>query len=222
LREERITQKTIIMVAIEKNSQARKRSVLDYTLCITATCLFFLVLVVFDTYEYFTVPGAHHARKHIHNGANKVHSSVNSMAALFQDMTKEEKLEMDHEVEEAVELVRKKHDEVEEIVEKVAEMEKEVHNTDAGDSTTTEENDVDEEKAAEEEEKKEEIIEEMVEKELGLENWCGSCRWMGMGFNCDQRVTYMIQKYGLDEVSAKEANIEHCSNKGRRMLRYSA
>ena len=73
----------------------------------------------------------------------------------------------------------------------------------------------------EEEEKKEEIVEAMVEKELGLENWCGECKWANMGFNCDKRVSWMMDTYHITEVAAKEANIEQCVKKRRKeMLRY--
>lgn len=206
------------MVSIEK-SQQPQRSVIDFPICVSTSFLLFLIIILFDAYEYITVPGANHARKHIRTGVQKVHTSVNSMAALVQQMTKEEKQEMEWEVEEAEELVRKKHDEVEEIVERVEEMEKEVHNKKPdADNSTTEEKETDEEKAVEEE-KKEEIVEAIMEKELGLENWCGGCKWLNMGFNCDKRVSYMMEQYGISEVAAKEANIEHCSNKGRRMLR---
>lgn len=127
-------------------------------------------------------------------------------------MTKAEYEEMRREVEEAKEVVRKKHDEVEEIVEKVQELEKE-------DKPATQDAPpavpVTAQEKAVEEEKREEIVEAIVEKELGLENWCGSCKWQSMSFTCDQRVSYMIQQYQIPEVAAKEANIEHCSNARR-------
>ena len=217
------------MVSIEKKP---RRSAMDYSICGCLALLLFLVLILFDFYEYITVPGAKHARHHIRTGVKKVYTSVNTMAALVEQMTAEEKQELEREAEEAEELVHKKHDEVEEIVERVEEMEKELHSdvkSDATEEMTDEgkkaaaiiSDELTEEEKAAEEEKKEEIVEATVEKELGLDNWCGGCQWNNMGFNCDKRVSWMMQTYSISEAAAKEANIDVCSSKGRRrMLRH--
>eukprot|EP00584_Thalassiosira_punctigera_P000502 CAMPEP_0172542328 /NCGR_PEP_ID=MMETSP1067-20121228/12971_1 /TAXON_ID=265564 ORGANISM="Thalassiosira punctigera, Strain Tpunct2005C2" /NCGR_SAMPLE_ID=MMETSP1067 /ASSEMBLY_ACC=CAM_ASM_000444 /LENGTH=191 /DNA_ID=CAMNT_0013328553 /DNA_START=362 /DNA_END=937 /DNA_ORIENTATION=- len=187
------------MVSMSEKIQP-KRSAIDYSIVACLAFIFLLVIILVDAYEYATVPGAKHARKHIHN-------SVESMSAFVEQMTKKEKEEMRHEVEEAVEAVQKKHDEVEEIVEKVEKIEKEVQKQPAVEETA--------EEKARKEEKKEEVVEEMVEESLGLENWCGGCKWRDMGFTCDKRVNWMMDQYHVTEVAAKEANIQHCSNKKR-------
>lgn len=205
------------MVAIGKTHP--QRSAIDYTIYFCLTIVLLLVIILIDAYEYVSVPGAKHASNHIRTGVNlageKLHTGVESITGL-ELMTKAEKEEMRREVEEAKEVVRKKHDEVEEIVEEVEILEKEAHKPAATpDAPAAPVAVVTAQEKAVEEEKKEVIVEEMVEKQLGLEKWCGDCKWKDMGFTCDQRVSYMIEKYEISEVEAKEANINHCSNARR-------
>ncbi len=110
-------------------------------------------------------------------------------------MTKKEEAQLEVEIEEAKTVVHDKIEEVKEIVEKVEEMEHELKPETAP---------VTEEEKEEEKEEEEAIVEKTVEHELGIDKWCGSCTWQTSGFTCDKRKTWLMERYHIDEVEAKE------------------
>lgn len=111
-------------------------------------------------------------------------------------MTKQELAQLKLEVEQAKSVVHDKKQEVEEIVEKVELMEHELKPETAPIT------------AEEEKEKEEAIVEKTVEHELGIDKWCGSCKWKDMGFNCDKRVSWLMERYHIEELEAKEASLD--------------
>ena len=48
-----------------------------------------------------------------------------------------------------------------------------------------------------------EQLDEMVKNgNLGLDKWCGDCKWNG-GTSCESRKEYFISQYGHSEISGK-------------------
>lgn len=177
-----------------------QRSALDYSIVACFTLILLLFILLLDAYEYVTVPGASHAR-------NQLHQGVESLTGM-ELMSKEEIAQLKLDLEQAKMVVHDKQEEVKEIVEKVEKMEHEMKPETA--PVTVEEQ-------AEEKKKEEAIIEKTVEHELGLDKWCGGCKWKSMPFNCDARVAFLIDKYHIDELEAKEASLVDCHT--RRNLR---
>lgn len=175
------------------------RSTLDYSLIACFTLIVLLAILLLDAFEYITVPGASLAR-----------GKISSMSAAAT--TKGELAEVEKQIEEAKVLLAEKHDEVEKLVTKVeAEIKKE--ETPAGEPAKVET--PAEQKV--EEEKKEQVIAAVVEKELGIDNFCGSCQYGQMNFNCAKRVSWMMDSYGITEDMAKESTLSRCSLPHRRL-----
>mmetsp|Transcript_31902 Transcript_31902/g.52030 ORF Transcript_31902/g.52030 Transcript_31902/m.52030 type:complete len:198 (-) Transcript_31902:55-648(-) len=179
------------------------RSILDYSLIACFTLVILLALLVLDAFEYISVPGGKGANGNIHTGIEA--------ATGMSIMSKDELLELQKQIEDAKVVLQEKHDEVEKIVNKVEEEIK-VEETPAGEPPKVE-------TAAEkkeEEVKKEEIVEAIVEKELGIDKFCGSCQYKAMNFNCAKRVSWMIESYGITEDLAKESVLNSCHYRLRR------
>ncbi len=177
-----------------------QRSALDYSIVACFTLILLLFILLLDAYEYVTVPGANHAR-------NQLHQGVESLTGM-ELMSKEEIAQLKLDLEQAKMVVHDKQEEVKEIVEKVEKMEHEMKPETA--PVTVEEQ-------VEEKKKEEAIIEKTVEHELGLDKWCGGCKWKSMPFTCDARVAFLVDKYQIDELEAKEASLVDCHT--RRNLR---
>ena len=187
---------------IQSSSPTGQRSPLDYSIVVCSTLVLLLFILLLDAYEYVTVPGARHAQKQLHEG-------VESLTGM-EIMTKKEIAELKKQLEEAKSVVHDKKVEVEEIVHKVEKMEHEIKPESAP---------VTKEEKEEEKEKEEEIVEKAVEKELGLDKWCGSCKWRQTPWPCDQRVSFLIGKYHVGKVEAKEALLLNKECHTRRNLR---
>jgi hypothetical protein len=69
---------------------------------------------------------------------------------------------------------------------------------------------------------KEEVIEEIVEKELGIDEFCPECIWLETSpHRCDKRLKWLMAHYNLEEDAGKESLLEQgCRKKsgGRRRL----
>ena len=61
-----------------------------------------------------------------------------------------------------------------------------------------------------EEKKEEDVIEAVIEKELGIDQFCGDCQFGGMKFTCDTRVSWMVKTYGITEDAAKMSALQFC------------
>lgn len=125
-------------------------------------------------------------------------------------MTKQELAQLKLDVEQAKSVVHDKKEEVEEIVEKVELMEHELK---------PETVPVTKEEQEEEKEKEQEIVQKTVEKELGIDKWCGSCKWKDMGFSCDRRVSWLMERYHIEELEAKEASLNQGCHTRRNLRR---
>ena len=44
-----------------------------------------------------------------------------------------------------------------------------------------------------------------ADTDLGLDKWCGTCKWSGGKDTCDMRKDYFVGTYGHNEISAKVA-----------------
>jgi hypothetical protein len=73
-------------------------------------------------------------------------------------------------------------------------------------------------------EEKEEIIQEIVETEAGLDDWCGDCIWLGTSdHSCEARLNWIKRYYKAEDDSGKVALMKDgCSIKngkvGRRRM----
>lgn len=124
--------------------------------------------------------------------------------------------EVEKQIHDAKAILSEKQLEVEKIVDKV---EDEIEKTDSAknnevETTTT----TTEEDKRHDEEVKEKVIEAVVEKELGLDKWCGQCKYANMPFTCATRVEWMMKRYKITEDEAKESTMEYCGGKSRRIL----
>jgi len=175
---------------IQGANNTGQRSTLDYSIVGCFTLILLLFILLLDAYEYVAVPGASHARNQLHQGLE----GLTGMDIL----SKKEQVQLEVEVEEAITVVHEKKEEVEEIVKKVEEMEHELKPETA--PATVEEQ-------VEEKEKEEAIVEKTVEHELGIDKWCASCTWQNTGFTCEKRVSWLMERYHIDDVEAKEATL---------------
>ena len=192
-------------------------------------------VLALDTYEYVSVPGADEAR-------NTIHTGIENFSGM-EIMTKEERAALSAEIESAKALVAAKHKELENIMFKMeneekkkeaekareaaitaAKMSAEVDNKKsdeikvAPDSTTVTKP---EETRQQEDERNDHIIETILEKELGIDKFCGDCMWKNT-FRCDHRVAWMVDRYKITMDVAKEAVLDECTKPTGRALRRSA
>jgi hypothetical protein len=194
-------------------------SILDYSIVGCFALIFLLVIVLLDAYEYVTVPGVSSLRGAGRGGtvgpdvaAMSAREHGAAMEAMTASATKEDLDEAKREIAAAKEVIAKTRAEVETIVGKVEDHLKEeaAEASKKGENPTT----VVEtpEEKMKEIVKKEEIVEVVVEKELGIDNWCGTCVWKNT-FSCDKRKSWLMERYGITEVEAKEACAEFCIKK---------
>ena len=185
-----------------QNYTTTTRSTLDYSIVACFTLILLLFILLLDAYEYVAVPGASHARNQLHQGLEDITG--------MKMMTKQELAQLKLDVEQAKSVVHDKKEEVEEIVEKVELMEHELK---------PETVPVTKEEQEEEKEKEQEIVQKTVEKELGIDKWCGSCKWKDMGFSCDRRVSWLMERYHIEELEAKEASLNQGCHTRRNLRR---
>ena len=186
----------------QNHTTTTTRSTLDYSIVACFTLILLLFILLLDAYEYVAVPGASHARNQLHQGLEDITG--------MKMMTKQELAQLKLDVEQAKSVVHDKKEEVEEIVEKVELMEHELKPETV--PVTKEEQD-------EEKEKEQEIVQKTVEKELGIDKWCGSCKWKDMGFSCDRRVSWLMERYHIEELEAKEASLNQGCHTRRNLRR---
>ena len=196
------TTKMNIMNILGQNHTTTTRSTLDYSIVACFTLILLLFILLLDAYEYVAVPGASHARNQLHQGLEDITG--------MKMMTKQELAQLKLDVEQAKSVVHDKKEEVEEIVEKVELMEHELK----PDTVP-----VTEEEQEEEKEKEQEIVQKTVEKELGIDKWCGSCKWKDTGFSCDRRVSWLMERYHIEELEAKEASLNQGCHTRRNLRR---
>ena len=201
------------------NSSPHGHSILDYSIVGCFALIFLLVILLLDAYEYVTVPGVSSLRGGGRGGtvgsdvaAMSAREHGAAMEAMTASATKEDLDEAKREIAAAKAVIDKMHAEVETVVGKVEDHIKE----EAAEAAKNGENptaivETPKEKM-QEIVKKEEIVETIVEKELGIDKWCGTCIWKN-NFTCDKRKSWLMERYGITEVEAKEACAEFCINK---------
>ncbi|KAL3822434.1 hypothetical protein ACHAXA_007441 [Cyclostephanos tholiformis] len=201
------------------NPSSFGHSFLDYSIVGCGALILLLVILLLDAYEYVTVPGASMLRggglgKTV--GSDIVMSARDqgaAMEAMDASATKEDLDKAKRDVDAAKATLAKVHAEIEEIVSKTEDNMKEEKTTKAeknGENPTK----VIEtpEEIKKEEAKKEEIVEAIVEKELGIDKWCGTCIWNNYT-TCDNRKNWLMSRYGISEAVAKEGVAEFCIKK---------
>jgi len=180
----------------------------DYTLLTCATLTLFFFLLVLDAYEYVSVPGASDAR-------DKIHTGVENLSGM-EIMTKEERAAMTKEIHDAKLLVEKKHEELKGILDRMEREERDIEEIKSALSKASglDVSEIDVKKLGEIEgdleEEEEEIIEPILEKELGVDKFCGDCVWNG-AIPCSKRVSWMMKRYKISELEAKESVKEDCT-----------
>ncbi|KAL7461880.1 hypothetical protein ACHAXS_002284 [Conticribra weissflogii] len=185
----------------------------DYTLLTCATLTLFLFLLVLDAYEYVSVPGASDAR-------DKIHTGVENLSGM-EIMTKEERAAMTQEIRDAKLLVEKKHEELKGILDRMEREERDIEEIKSALSKASgvDASEIDVKKLDEIEgdleEEEEEIIEPILEKELGVDKFCGDCIWNG-AIPCSKRVSWMMKRYKISELEAKESVKGDCTKPEKR------
>jgi hypothetical protein len=181
--------------------------------------IFLLVLLLLDAYEYVTVPGASSLRAGGRGRTidSNVVVSAREQGAIMEAMTasasKEDLEEAKRDIDAAKDILAKTRAEVEIVVGKVDDHLKEVKTAEAAKSDEKPVTVVETPKEAMQKEvKKEELVEAMVEKELGIDKWCGTCIWNNFA-KCDRRKEWLMAKYKITEVVAKEGLKEFCFKK---------
>ena len=214
------------------SSDRSGRSLLDYSIVGCFILILGLVVILLDTYEYVNV-GLHlrgGGGVTTNNNAESTSTQLNAReeGALMEAMTssyatKQEDIdETNREIDKAKTILAKKQAEVETIVKHMDDDSNEVV---AGVVTTPEEKKiVDEIKEVvimkesndtlDQVKEEELIVEAVVEKELGIDQWCGTCIWKDI-FKCDHRLTWLMNKYTETEIVIKESLIKdgHCTGK---------
>jgi hypothetical protein len=204
------------------------RSLLDYSL-VTCFSLILLLLgiLIFDPFNETSIDST--SRSHpsslvawdnaaAGDGSNTIldHQQEIDAAAVTSNS---ELIEVEKQIHDAKAILSEKQDEVEKIVDKV---EDEIKDDTSGKVVDGNNNKVETaEEKQHEEEIKEKVIEAVVEKELGLDNWCANCKFRGMPFTCANRVDWVMNKYKITYDVAKESTMEYCTKGGgqaRRML----
>jgi hypothetical protein len=202
------------------------RSLLDYSLVACfGLILLLLGILLFDPSEQTSVdskssPSSLLAWDNNTDGTtnNKIdhQHEIDAAAAV----SKSELDEVEKRIHDAQAILSEKQDEVEKIVEKVENEIKDEKSTDSNSSNKPAGTISEKEKQQREEEMKEKVIEAVVEKELGLDKWCGQCKYASMPFTCQARVKWMMNKYKITEDEAKESTMEYCGGgqPGRRLF----
>jgi hypothetical protein len=204
---------------ITLNPSPPGRSILDYSIVGCFVLIFLLVLLLLDAYEYVTVPGASSLRAGGRGRTidSNVVVSARDQGAIMEAMTasasKEDLEEAKRDIDAAKDILAKTRAEVEIVVGKVDDHLKEVKTAEAAKSDEKPVTVVETPKEAMQKEvKKEELVEAMVEKELGIDKWCGTCIWNNFA-KCDRRKEWLMAKYKITEVVAKEGLKEFCFKK---------
>lgn len=194
-------------------------SCLDYSIVGCAAIILLLIIVLLDAYEYVSVPGASVLRGSGGGLGKAIGSDVvvsareqgAAMEAMTASATKEDLEEAKREIDEAKATLAKLHAEVAKIVDKAEvelKEEKVVEAAKNGESPIIK---TPEEKKKEEV-KKEEIVETIVDKELGIDKWCGTCIWNNF-VSCDRRKDWLMITYKITEEVAKESCAQWCIKK---------
>ena len=207
------------------------RSLLDYSIVGCFILIIGLVVVLLDTYEYVNVGlhlrvGGAGARDN-NDTASSTSKQLNArkegalMEAMTSSYAKHEDIdETNLEINNAKSILAEKQAEVETIVKHMDDSK-----VVAGVVTSPEEKKiVDEIKEVvivkestdtlDQVKEEELIVEAVVEKELGIDQWCGTCIWKDI-FKCDHRLIWLMNTYTETEVVIKESLIKdgHCTRK---------
>ena len=186
----------------EQNKRpSQGRSILDYSLIGCFVLILLMGVMVLDAFEYITVPGRGGAKADVVHNALEIGDDGS--------MSTDEIAELQKKVDDAKKLLAKKTDEVEKLVEKVEEEIKEEKKDEAEAAGEPVKVETPEEKK-EEEVKVEKVVEAVVQKELGIDRFCGGCGYKAMNFSCQKRVEWMMDSYGISEDIAKESVINSC------------
>ena len=222
------------------NPEPRTRwNLLDGSLIIVAIGTLLALLLVLDTYEYMVIPGASKAKL----GSRAKEGLSVSITAPVSESTainapNQAESDIQQEIEKAKVFIEQKRQELQKLsvteLEAVAEKEGIEDNQLKVDDELLQKQELKQTAAPETEriedkveQDKEGVIEEIVEKELGLDDWCPSCLWSNTAYSCDARVSFLKTKYHDKEEASKLALLGQglCSKKnsekkgGRRLLR---
>lgn len=210
------------MTMMVSSSTPPGRSLLDYSLVACfGLILLLLGILIFDPSEQTSVnsrsgPLSLTAWGNPDGTNTKIdHQQIDAAAAVS-------KLELDKvekQIHDAKAILSEKRDEVKKVVDKVENEIKDEKSTD-GNNNNKPETISEKEKQQHEEGMKEKVIETVVEKELGLDKWCGQCKYASMPFTCAARVEWMMNRYKITMDEAKESTMEYCGGgqSGRRLF----
>ena len=226
----RNTRLTPIQIGSSVTPEPRTLSkILDGSLILCGISALLALLLVLDAYEYVVVPGAS-----VVNGRGVQQGTAAKVESTIDIITDEDALEAKREIELALASLEMKRnvfkqlsvEEVEAVAEKdgvddtqlkadqeVIEREKSVGTTNhVHDNTKTNDDALDEKKI---EEDKEDVIEEIVEKELGIDEWCPDCIWLGISpHTCEARLGWLTGIYKVEENAGKISLLKDgCSKK---------
>jgi hypothetical protein len=230
-RDTREGENTTIVVYPVNNVNTRKRKTLDYHSVVGCfTTLVFLLALLLTAYAYVTVPGGVSSSFLLRAGS-PLASVVSEEEIIFDecediediDAAKATLAKKTAEVETAVRNKKvddhylKEEEEEKSVVEAARRGDDEEHatktivetppNNELSTTTTM----MREGERMKKEEKKIDV-EALVEKELGINMWCGTCMWKDY-CTCDKRKDWLMDRYKITEVVAKEASKKFCVNK---------
>lgn len=216
-------------------SNRRGRSLLDYSIVGCFILILGLVVVLLDTYDYVNV-GSHYlrgggagVRDNDTSSSSSKQLNAREEGALMEAMTssyatKQEDIdETNRDIDNAKSILAQKLTEVETIVEHIMDDKNKAVAAEVI-ITPEEKKIVDEIKEVviikqntdtlDQEKEEELIVEAVVEKELGIDQWCGTCIWNDT-FTCHHRLIWLMNKYTETEVVIKESLIKdgHCTRK---------
>lgn len=211
-------------------SEPRSSKLIDGSLIICAIVTLFALLLVLDAYEYIVVPGA--SKVNGRQAPMTVPISTKSNVTTTVDVPDAKTADLQMEIKRAQQYIMQKRQELENMsvvqVETIAEedgiddtnlkADEELLETQQDeDEATIAQVTIEEQIAVKEkiQEEKEEIIEEIVEKELGIDDWCPKCIWLGVsGYSCTDRLWWIKKYYKVKEDDAgKKALLKDGCNK---------
>ena len=184
------------------NSSPPGHSILDYSIVGCFALIFLLVILLLE--------GGGRSGTVGHDGSAREHGAA--MEAMTASATKEDLKEAKREIADAKAKIAKMHVEVERIVGKVEDHVKEEAIKAAKNGENPSSVVKTPKEKMQEMVKKEEIVETVLEKELGIDKWCGTCIWNN-AFACDHRKSWLMERYGITEVEAKESCAKFCIKK---------
>ena len=198
-----------IQSSLTSESSTSTSKLLDGSLIICAVGTLLALLLVLDAYEYVALPGA-----------SRVNSRLPAASSPLSD-AQEEKTELQLELEEAQRYIEQKRAELKKLtveqIETVAEsngvddsqLKSDEGRLESQEDVVLQSTEPETAEATLKEQiqvDKEEIIEEIVEKEAGLEDWCPECIWLGTSeHSCENRLKWIKRHHKAEEDSGKIA-----------------